>query len=100
MRSPNIDTQYTPQERKEKAQPRGEATQRGDEDKSPLEGIALRRVIGLEAKNRIQRSVQIEEELIQALGPRSDINFDVNLALELYLTKYKGARVAVSVRDV
>jgi hypothetical protein len=99
MRTPDIDTQYTPQEMKEKTQPRGEATQRGDEGKGPLEGIALRRVIGIEAKNRIQRSVQIEAELIQALGPRSDINFDVNLALELYLTKYKGARVAVQIRN-
>lgn len=99
MRSPHYDTQYIPHERKEKGPPRGEATHEGDKEKSPLEGIALRRVIGIEAKNRIQRSVQIEEELIQALGPRSDINFDVNLALELYVTKYKGARVAVSVRD-
>jgi hypothetical protein len=59
-----------------------------------LEGIALRRNIGLEPKNRQGKKVYIESEILAALGDR-DLNFQVNLALEHLLTKHPAARVAV-----
>jgi len=69
-----------------------------DQDFSNLEGIALRRNLGYEPKNRQGKKVYIEAEFLQVLD-RSDLNFQVNLALEHMLTKHPSARLAVQGLD-
>jgi len=61
-------------------------------DKQPggdrLSSIALRRIVGLEQKNRIQRSVHIEDELHKVMIENElPISNVINIALEQYLTK-------------
>ena len=53
-----------------------------------LEGISLRRVIGIEPKDRLQVCLQIERELLEELDSRGiERNFGMNLALELLVTR-------------
>jgi len=58
-----------------------------------LEGIALRRYLDRSQRNRVQKSVYIERELLDALGTHCDLNFEVNWALELKLTKMSKLRI-------
>jgi hypothetical protein len=56
-------------------------------NKSQIEGLVLRRNLGMDRKNRDKKTVYIEHEILEALGPDKDLNFAVNLALEYYITQ-------------
>ena len=67
-------------------------------EKSHIEGISLRRAIHMEPKNRVRKTVYIEAELLEALGP-CDLSFLVNLALEHRITKHPDMQVRISPRE-
>ena len=97
--------QYTPGEKEKEAAPAAGSdgaiagsSRSTSTNPQHLEGIALRRNIGIERKNREPKKVYIEAEILQALGP-CDLNFQVNLALEHIITKHPRARVAVQSLD-
>lgn len=56
-------------------------------------------MIGIEPKKRVHKSVYIEEEFLAALPPRCDLNFEINLALELKLTSENPVQVALVRKD-
>jgi hypothetical protein len=63
-------------------------------EKSHIEGISIRRALHMEHKNRVRKTVYIESEILELLGPHIDLNFQVNLALEHFITKHSGPRPA------
>jgi hypothetical protein len=64
-----------------------------------LEGLTIRRQFGYEKKTRRCKSVFIEAELLEALGP-CNLSFLVNLALEHRITKHPDMQVQISPREV
>jgi hypothetical protein len=92
MNAETIDQQYKPDFRKEKCRPKSEGVKG---QPTPLEGLTLRRYLGIEPRNRVQKCITVEVEWLDALPPHADLSFQINLALEHYITKHKGARIAV-----
>jgi hypothetical protein len=76
---------YIPEESNKKSGPDG-----GIPDAPPaLRGLTLRRILGIEPKQRVQCRVYIEQDFLAELHrkkSRPDLNTEVNLALEVYLT--------------
>ena len=58
-----------------------------------LRGLTMRRLLAPgKKKHRVQKTVQINREFIEALGD-VDLNFEVNLALELRLTEHSDLKL-------
>jgi hypothetical protein len=60
--------------------------------KTKIEGISLRRRLKFEPNNYVRKTICIQAELLEALGPHADLTFEINMALERTIIKDKKER--------